>query len=396
MLTPKTPSKTNTVANLTRYLGVKMAINIRCPDCKKTFKLGTDVCPCGVNLRTKGKYKVRVKLRSGRWLTRQVNSLNKAKKVEGKFISDSVDEDVFDKRIAPNIDFAWQRYLRWAQSNKRSWDKDKQRWEKFIKPTIGGKRMDRITTSQIQTIIDKMLEGKKADGAPYAPATVKQALVLAKRVFNWSKKQGLYHGDNPCNGIELERFDNQVTEVLSPDELKRLLAVLDADANERATLIVRFGLLTGRRAGEILSLRFDDIDYDGSMAVFRAESAKNKRSQVVLMGQSAMSVLERCREIRISDLCFPCKTGKYYHSFRRTWMRIREQAGLPKLRFHGLRHNYASQLASSGKVDIYSIQRLLGHKTVSTTQRYAHLVSEALRRSTNVANDIFKSASFKN
>lgn len=71
--------------------------------------------------------------------------------------------------------------------------------------------------------------------------------------------------------------------------------------------------------------------------------------------------------------------------------RIREKAGLPPdfRPFHGLRHTYASRLASSGKVDLYTLQKLLTHESPDMTQRYAHLSDEAMKRAAAVADEIF-------
>ena len=77
--------------------------------------------------------------------------------------------------------------------------------------------------------------------------------------------------------------------------------------------------------------------------------------------------------------------------------KIRDKAGLPKdfRAFHGLRHAYASMLASSGQVDMYTLQKLLPHKSPAMTQRYAHLRDETLKNASNVANDIIMQSTKK-
>ncbi|MFP3867486.1 MAG: tyrosine-type recombinase/integrase [Desulfobacteraceae bacterium] len=79
---------------------------------------------------------------------------------------------------------------------------------------------------------------------------------------------------------------------------------------------------------------------------------------------------------------------------RRSANRIKERAGLPKgfRPLHGLRHVYASMLASSGQVDLYTLQKLLTHKSSAMTQRYAHLRDEALRRASELAGDLVNQA----
>ena len=87
---------------------------------------------------------------------------------------------------------------------------------------------------------------------------------------------------------------------------------------------------------------------------------------------------------------FPGRGGKQRTEIRRPIDRIRKAAGLPPdfRPLHGLRHTYASMLASSGQVDLYTLQKLLTHKSAAMTQRYAHLRDEALHRASDVAGDL--------
>ena len=89
---------------------------------------------------------------------------------------------------------------------------------------------------------------------------------------------------------------------------------------------------------------------------------------------------------------FPNKFGKKRVDIRKGVDRIKKRAGLPKefRGMHGLRHVFASRLASSGKVDLYRIQKLLTHKSPQMTQRYAHLSNEVLREASEVMDYIGK------
>jgi len=377
-----------------------MSINIRCPDCKRSFKLGTDKCSCGVNLKTKGKYKVRVKLRSGRWLTKQVDSLSKARQVEGKYRGDSVDEDVFNKRKAPGIDAVWKKYLKWAKVNKRSWRDDQTRWNKHIADHLGSTHMNRIMPKDVEAILENMrqrtwkrnLSKKESDvpPKPYSPATIKQVLVLVKRVYNWAIKQDLYYGANPANKVEIPKFDNQVTNPMSKENLGKLLSYLESWDNERGALLIKFALFSGRRRGEILHLQWKDINLDGGYVTFPGMHTKNRRTQMVQVNQTCLTILKRCQELKIGDWVFPSSTGAFYTTFENTWKRLKKHLALP-YRFHDLRHSFASYLASSGEVDILVLKELLGHRELKMTQRYAHLINGALQRGANVADDIFSS-----
>ena len=92
-----------------------------------------------------------------------------------------------------------------------------------------------------------------------------------------------------------------------------------------------------------------------------------------------------------SDYVFPGKDGGPRREFKRVAQRVKEKAGLPKefRPLHGLRHTYASWMASSGEVDLYTLQRLLTHNSPQMTQRYAHLADAALHRAASVADALF-------
>ncbi|MEH6616997.1 MAG: site-specific integrase [Porticoccus sp.] len=79
------------------------------------------------------------------------------------------------------------------------------------------------------------------------------------------------------------------------------------------------------------------------------------------------------------------RTGKRYTNINKTWYRIRKEAGLPNLRMHDLRHQYASHLVNSGR-SLYEVQQILGHSDPTVTQRYAHLSTRALQEAAESAS----------
>jgi integrase len=328
----------------------------------------------------------------GRWKSKQATTLDLAKSIEGQFRVEAAKEDVWDVRRAPKINEAWAKYAKWAEQAKKSFRTEKGLWERHIGHRFGKMPMNKIRPKAVQDMLDDLGKTKVTSnlnkGQPLSPRTLQYCYTLLNRVYTWTAKQGLYKGPNPCQNITPPRFDNQVTDNLSESAARRLLETIEADQNERACLVIRFGLFAGRRLNEVLSLKFDDVDFKNKLVTFKGQNSKNGRSQTLPVNDNTMSVLERCKQIRISDLVFPCSTGKRYHSFSRTWRRIRKKAKI-NVRFHDLRHTFASFLASSGKVDQYTLQILLGHRSSAMTQRYSHLIDDALRRSANVADEVF-------
>ena len=125
------------------------------------------------------------------------------------------------------------------------------------------------------------------------------------------------------------------------------------------------------------------------MICLRGESAKKGKTEYIPMNDSARDILLRVTRTE-SPYVFPGENGGMRKGFRRMPRRVKEEAGLPVdfRPLHGLRHNFASRLASSGKVDLYTLQKLLTHESPEMTQRYAHLADEAMRKAAAVAAEV--------
>ncbi len=313
-----------------------MAINLFCSECRSALKLNTLKCKCGNNLKRNRNFKVRIKLPSGRWKSKMVSTLDMAQKVEEKFKTQVVEQEVFNIHKASFIDSVWDNYIQWVKYHKKSWKDDQARWELYIKDLITGVKMDKITPPQIQSILNRLYNKKTCRGTPCKPATIKQVLVLIKRVFNWSIKQGYYYGINPCNPIEIPKFDNTVTNPLDRAGLKSLLDVLKDWQNERAVLVILFALSFGKRRGGILKLQWKNIDLETQHITLIATNTKNKKVQTLPLNNKCIEILHRCEKLRICDYVFPCSTGKYFSGFDNTWKRVRKKAQIT-IRFHDLR-----------------------------------------------------------
>lgn len=264
---------------------------------------------------------------------------------------------------------------------------DANRYEKHVQPVLGGKVAAQITSSDIFSLKSN-IEKKGISNQTQA-----HILKLVKRIMNYTSKKGIWELTQNLV-FDLPKVDNKVTENMTAEQLKAYFKAIDEEPDQDAAAFLRIALLTGMRKGAIIALRWDDIDFDKSLITLRGESAKNGKTVILPLSQETIKVLKSINKAPNSEFIFPGKDGKQRQDFRRIARRVKEKAGLPKdfRPCHGLRHCFASWLASSGKVDMYQLQRLLTHSSPEMTQRYAHLRDKALRNGVDVAGEIFGSS----
>lgn len=187
--------------------------------------------------------------------------------------------------------------------------------------------------------------------------------------------------------ITLPSVDNVKTKNLSSEQLQNLLIVLDKTHLTTVANMMKLALYSGMRRGEIFKLQWDEIDFHRGFINIR--EPKGGKSQKIPLNSNARELLEAI-PVHESEYVFPARGGGPRKDIAKDARKIKEAAGLPSdfRPFHGLRHVYATMLASSGKVDMYTLQKLMTHKSPQMTQRYDHHRDEALRRAANEVDDI--------
>jgi integrase len=214
-----------------------------------------------------------------------------------------------------------------------------------------------------------------------------RVLEQVRRAINFGIKQNLI--DPIKFKITLPRLNNEVTEDLNSEQLGRFIKALDEDEDQACANVMRLALFTGMRKTEIMRLAWDAIDFDRGFISIR--DPKGGKDQTIPLNASARAVLEKHPRTKGSPWIFPGRRkGLPITSFKKSVDRIRKAAQLPKgfRPMHGLRHVFASMLASSGAVDMFTLQKLLTHKSPLMTQRYAHLRDETTRRASELASEI--------
>ena len=258
---------------------------------------------------------------------------------------------------------------------------DERRFKSYLEKDFGNKKPEEITHFDIKQLRFRLTKKK------LKPATVRHALEVLRRLSNFAVKHNL------CSGIpfviEMPQVNNIQTEDLTSEQIDKLLHVLNEESDIQAANLVRFALFTGMRRGEIFNLKWSDINFHKK--IIRIRNPKGGEDVTIPLNESTEKVLTTHPNIG-SDYVFPGLNGGRRNNCTRPMKRIKEKANLPHdfRMFHGLRHVFASQLASSGKVDLYTLQTLMTHKSPLMTQRYAHLRNDTLIQASNVISDLIK------
>lgn len=213
-------------------------------------------------------------------------------------------------------------------------------------------------------------------------------------MLNFALRRGYVESIPGTLHIAMPTVDNKVTENLTAEQVQKLLQALDEEADQVQASLVRLALFTGMRRGALLNLQWDDLDFERGFITLRGDVAKKQKTETIPMNDQARLILDGLPQGR-GPYVFP---GRYDDKPRGNispmLKRVREKVGLPDSfrPLHGLRHSFASWLASSGQVSMYELQKLLTHSSPQMTQRYAHLHDDALRKASGVAGTLFSQA----
>lgn len=277
----------------------------------------------------------------------------------------------------------WEAYKA-AHPEHKGRDRDESRWNVYLRSRLGDRLPEELETADIDAFKSAVLKtGRK-------PGTVQRVITLLRAVLHFGAERGYCPPLDPSRlRIKSLHVDDQKTEVMTDDQLARYLAALDEEADQDAAAFIRLALVTGMRKGALLALQWNDCDFERGILTLRGEAAKKGKTEYLPMTAATRAILEGVRRTE-SPYVFPGRNGGKRQDFRRMAWRVKKKAGLPEdfRPLHGLRHNFASRLASSGQVDMYTLQKLLTHESPQMTQRYAHLRDEALRRAASLADSL--------
>ena len=284
----------------------------------------------------------------------------------------------------PTIERLWNLY-RESRPDRKRWETDESRWRLHIEPQFGKKTPAEIVTLDVDRMRATMTKNGKS------AATIKGAMDLLQRLVLFGAKKGLCPMPEVSQlHFNYPKVDGTKTENMTAEQMKAYLQALDEEPDQNAAAFLRLALATGMRKSALLGLRWNDVDFEYGFIPLRGEFAKKGKTERIPLSAAAKAILKNVERFD-KEFVFPGRFGGPRHEFKRIAKRVKERAGLPDdfRPLHGLRHTFASWLASSGEVDLYTLQKLLTHNSPQMTQRYAHLADSALQRAASVSDKLF-------
>jgi integrase len=258
--------------------------------------------------------------------------------------------------------------------------KSREHVKNWLAPALGDTPLPSITSAHLEKVRQSMLKaGKSARTMEYVFATF-------RAIWNLAQERELVAGRNPVKGVKLPKVDNMRQRYLKSHEADMLLDALLARSpiTHHLTLI---SLHTGMRFSEVVGLTWGAVDIERKqLHILRT---KGKKARTVHMTGPVHDLLSSLPRGNDGDLVFSSNTGERIGKVSRTFDLVVDELGFnngitdPKGRFtfHCLRHTHASWMIENG-VQLYLVQKQLGHSTPVVTQRYAHVSDQQLAEAT--------------
>ena len=282
--------------------------------------------------------------------------------------------------------------------------------DNHIKPNIGKIPLGKLTTLELQKLYKKLLSRGRVDrieakGQPkgLSPKTVRNIHQVISSAMDFAKAQKLI-AVNPTDGCALPKLEHREMKTLPVEQLASFLR----EAKESGVFEMYYiELATGLRRGELLGLKWEDLDLEQcTLRVQRQVSRingevveaplKTKNSyRTISLGEDAVGILKKQKKkCGDSEYVFPSPTGGPISpdSVIQMLHRVLKRAGLPKVRFHDLRHTFATVALQNG-VDIKTVSGMLGHYSAGfTLDTYAHVTTQAQREAAKTMGSVLSGA----
>lgn len=310
---------------------------------------------------------------NGRRVRKRVGTSKKMAELALKEIELKIVKGEFLGIIEPKkilFDELCEEYLEFSKANKtrRSYLRDKTS-VKYLLRNFTGKATSSITAHDLEIY-------KNERKSKVKPASVNREISCIKHMFT-KAVQWAYLKEHPFHSVKKFREPPGRVRYLTNDDIEKLLNC----CAEHIRQIVIVALNTGMRRGEILNLRWTDIDMKNRTITIK--KSKNNELRTIPINDTLYRTLKEIGPQLNNQYLFSNEDGKHFVTIKTGFRGALKRAGIKDFRFHDLRHTFASRLVMAG-VDIRTVQELMGHKDIRMTMRYSHLsdahLKEALKR----------------
>lgn len=286
-------------------------------------------------------------------------SIRKAEMAQGKF-------DIAQTKKPVSIEKIINQYLEWAKDNHIAYERDISASKPLLE-FFKGKNSSNVTTWSIEKYKSfRKSQDKKAE-------TINKELSFIKSTFKLAVENGVI-SSNPINGVKLLKVPKSKPRVLKDWEFTKLYQA----SPEHFKSILLCGYLTGMRRGEIVKLRWEDIDFTDKY--IHVNESKNNEYRTIPINDILLYTLVELKKESENEYVFTTKLGKHYTSntaWKTVWSNTLKNSGIEHCTFHSLRHSFISNLIVNEKEDYITVMNLSGHKTIRMLVRYSHTHEKA-------------------
>lgn len=303
-----------------------------------------------------------------------------------------------ERREAITISELLSRYVaspKFAEKAETTKATDRGRIERHLMPLLGTKHADLLTSDDVRRAQVAIKDGKTAGRfktvarglakVKGGAGTADKSVLILRAAYSWAISEGVLE-DNPAAAVKVAQPGQRETIMGGADDYAQLFRTLSKMENEhriRSTVAdaIRLIALTGARRGEVVGMKWVHVDLKSGLITLPPKShktgSKTGKPRHIGLPTEAQAIIARQPEGEPTDYVFSPSKGKGALAIAKPWMAVREEANLPdNLGLHGLRHSLASHLAMAGASAV-ELMEAMGHKQLSTTQRYIHFADRA-------------------
>jgi integrase/ribosomal protein S27E len=368
-----------------------------CPDCKQASNIYSEKikefqcskCSRLIRIPREGNFFIeyyverrrrREKIGTSRTLAETVLAKRKVEVAEGRYLDKK-------KEFRVKFDDFCEEYLELhSKVNNRSWEKSDAVRIRSLKKFFSGKYLDEITPHLIEKFKAERRNTPKKNKMVVclknvSQSTINRELAVLKGIFSKAILWKRFNGRNPVKEIKLFQEKSERLRFLEREEIKSLLKECEEDLKP----FVIFALNTGLRYSEQMSLKWRDLDFERGI-IHLSESKNGEKAEIPLNSdvKNALIVVKKQAD---SPYIFCREDGTPFVHVRGALERALKKVGISNFHWHDIRHCYGSHLAMAG-VDIYTIMKLMRHKSIKMTMRYAHLSPEHKKNAVELLNGL--------